>query len=107
MKNYIEKRFDTGVVDIDIDSAGELAELLAEELKVNGVEKPDIKQIRKLLVILEELGIEFDILEDYYEEDLKEKFSGELKAKYEQECEEYNEYKEQVIDDYNIVKGIW
>ena len=107
MKDYVKKRFETSVVDIDIDSASELAELLAEELKINGIERPDVKQIRKLLVILEKLEVDLEPVEDYYEEDLQEKFKWELQAKYEQECEEYKKFKEQVIDDYNRAKGIW
>lgn len=107
MKDYVEKRFETSVVDVDIDSASEIAELLAEELKVNGIKNPDIKQIRKLLEILEKLEVDLDSVEDYYEEDLQEKFKWELQSKYEQECEEYRNFKEQVVDDYNRAKGIW
>lgn len=107
MKNYVEKAFETSVVDIDIDGVGEIAELLAEELKINGIKNPDVKQIRKLLEILESLEVDLWSVEDYYEEDLQEKFSSELQAKYERELEEYNEHKEQVVDAYNMAKGIW
>lgn len=107
MKDYVEKRFETSVVDIDIDGVSEIAELLAEELKVNGIKNPDIKQIRKLLEILEKLEVDLEPVEDYYEEDLQEKFKWELQAKYEEECEEYKNYKEQVINTYNMAKGIW
>lgn len=107
MKDYVEKRFETSVVDVDIDSVSEIAELLAEELKVNGIKNPDIKQIRKLLEILEMLEVDLEPIEDYYEEDLQEKFSNELQAKYEEECEEYKKFKEQVINSYNMAKGIW